>query len=599
MKISIKIAFLVFVAFVFAAKSFNAGVFASGIQDFNKNESYIYQGQIKQHAATNSENNIKTIKIYLENEHYTDAMLELNRLLEIKRNDPRIYIMSAELLRKTYQFDEAEKMAKKALMLDYKNSNAYLELGYVYFDKARMSSTSQETEENLEEYLTKSFDHFFMASQYDLSNPLPHVALAEAYYANRQNQKAKEEILKAKELCFNHPDAYYQIGNYYYKTKDYDKAKKFIKKSVELGNNKNHKAYYLVGRISEEEGNFKEAQQQYLQTLRLKPDMLEAQKHLDTLIKTSYKEKISEETSPKDLFANVDENLNLLMKADYFLMIDEFTKARELYVKLLEKNPKNISAAAGLAELYYSQWKEGFSVSNNFTADALYIIKSEPDKKNKIAFLKFKLINEVKIPENIRQNLINLSISETFEFYDLLNEARAEYLLGNFEECHNKLYKLLGIKLSNYEKFRILKHLCYDHNYYEALIVLDDLKKTYYYNKEIEPIERRIKIKLQVADEKLDEALKLWEAKKYNNSLSLYKEIISYFPAYKPAYLHYSLAMDSMGNYDEAYNNINVYYKLYKLYPDRQPEISEAEIKELIQELYTKIRGQIKEKTDK
>lgn len=69
------------------------------------------------------------------------------------------------------------------------------------------------------------------------------------------------------------------------------------------------------------------------------------------------------------------------------------------------------------------------------------------------------------------------------------------------------------------------------------------------------------------------------------------------FAVYKPAYLHYALAMDSMGKYDEAYEKYNVYYKLYKLYPDRNPEISESELRGLIKESYRKQKEQIKQKT--
>ena len=595
-----KLFFIIFISFIVFCIVKSPTVSASGIQSFNESKLYGNPQKEENTVTKNKEALIKKIKNYIENEQYTEAMLKLNELLATNTDDPRIYILSANLLRKTYQFDEAEKMAKKALQLDYKDSDAYLALGYIFFDKAKFSinnSDSKETAENTEDYLTRSFDHFFMASQYDQANPLPHIALAEAYYANRQKEKAKDEILKAKELFFGNPDAYYEIGQYYYKIKEYDKAKKYIKKSIDAGNNQNYKAYYLIGMISEQNGNIKEAQKAYLQSLKLKPDMIESQKHLDALIKTSYKEKKAEESTPQNLFTDIDENLNLLMKADYYLMIDEFTKARDIYIKLLQRNPQNKNAAAGLAELYYSMWKEGFQSSKNFTNDAIYIIKSKPSKKNKIALLKFQMINENKIPENVRQQLINLSISETYDFYDLLNEIRAEYLLGNYEECHNKLFKLMDMKLSNYEKFKVLKYLCYDHNYYEALIILDDLKKTYYHNEEIEPVEKRINTKFRIIDKKMDKALNLWKKKDYGGSIAIYENIINYFPTYKPTYLHYALAMKSMENYDEAYGKLNTYYKLYKLYPDKNPEVKEDEIKKLIKEIYTKEREQIKKRS--
>lgn len=602
MKIFGKTSVLIFASFVIAYFTGNFPLIASEIKAFNDSELYSKFRGVREGISSEADDRIKTIEAYIENEEYTKAMMELNKILEKKPDNPKIYILSAKLLRKIYQFDEAEKMAKMALERDYKSSDAYLALGYIYFEKAKFSANSEESAENPEithEYMITSFDHFFMASQYDPQSPYPHIALAEAYYANRQKQRSKDEILKAKELAFSRPEAFYEIGQYYYKINDYEKAKKYIEKSIESGRNKNYRAYYLIGRISEENGDVKKAQQLYLQTLKLKPDMLAAQKRLDALIKTSYKQKMNQKTTSKDLFEDINPDLNLLMRADYYLMLDEYTKARDIYIQLLQKDHQNANAAAGLAELYYSKWKEGFPISKNFTNDALFIMKTEPSVRNQLAFIKFQMINEPKIPEKLRQKLIKLSISETFEFYDLLNEVRAEFLLGNYAECHNKLFKLINLKLSNYEKFNVLKHLCYDHNYYEALIMLDELKKTSYNNREIEPIEQRIMTKFEIVEEKIAEALKLWKDKQYNKSISSYNYVMNYFPTYKSAYLHYALAMEELERYDEAYENLNTYYKLYQLYPDDNPEMTEQEINELMRDIYKKLQQKIKEKSIK
>jgi hypothetical protein len=349
--------------------------------------------------------------------------------------------------------------------------------------------------------------------------------------------------------------------------------------------------------IAEQDGKIAVAQKYYLQSLKLKPDMAEAQKRLDDLIKTAYKKRRADENTPVDLFENVSEDLNALLSAEYQLMLDEFTQARDIYVNLLEKNPENANAASGIAELYFAKWKDGFPASDKFTNDAIYVIRTKPTNKNAVSLLKFEMINTQKMPEDVRQKLINLSISETTEFYDLLNEVRAEFLLGNYEECHNKLYKLMKMNLSNYEKFKVLKYLCYDRNYYEALILIGDLKKTYYHNEEIEPVEARIYAKIQVADDMLNNALALWKEEKYNEAVVIYRGLMTCFSVYKPAYLHYALAMDSMGNYSEEYEKLNEYYLLYRLYPDRNPEISESELKGMIKDSYRKYREQIKQKS--
>ncbi len=571
----------------------NCPVSAAVTKDLKKFEIQENSVETEKKSIENTEKFINDIKLSIEKEHYTEAMLELNRLLNSITDKPELYVLAADLLRKTHQFEEAETMAKKALQLDYKYSQAYLALGNIFFDKIKYSKPDQ-MPENKEDILLKSFDYYFMASMYDEADPLPHIALAEAYNFNKQPQMARDEILKAQELSFNNPDALYLIGQYYFDLKEYDRAKTYIQKSIEFGRDYNYEAYYLVGKISEQEGYLEKAQKLYLKALKLKPDEIEIQKQLDNLIKTVYTGRKTEE--PTDLFENVDSDLKKLLKADYYLILDEYTKARDLYLELLKKDSQNPQAVAGLAELYYSKWKKGFDNSPDFINDAIYIIKSKPDERNKIALIKFQMINEHKIPENLRQKLIKLSISKTFEFYDLLNEIRAEFLLENYIESRNKLNRFLNMNLSNYEKFLVLKHLAYDHNYYEALMVLDDLKKTNYKNEEINPIEKRIKTKIQVADENLDKALNYWEEENHDRAISIYKNLMNFFPTYKPAYLYYGLAMRDMENYDEAYDKLNIYYKLYRLYPDSNPEITEEELNRIIQDLYAKISEQIKQR---
>ncbi|NLF82998.1 MAG: tetratricopeptide repeat protein [Candidatus Gastranaerophilales bacterium] len=573
------------------------GAYAASANSYKRTqESGNLRGKAESYSS-DKETLLQAVNRNIENEDYTEAMLQLNKLLISNPTEPRVYTLSSNLLRKTYQFNDAEKMARKAIQLDYKNSEAYLALGYVFLEKAKTAINAGQSALQQSEYLTNSFDHLFMASQYDQSSPYPHIALAEAYVFNKQPQKAKDEILKAQELAFDMPMAYYRLGQYYYQQGNYNKAGKYVEKAIKQGLTWCYKTHFLAGMIAEQDGKVMDAQKYYLQALKIKPDMAEAQKRLDDLIKTSYKKRRADENAPVDLFEDVSEDLNALLSAEYQLMLDNYTQARDIYVNLLEKNPGNANAASGIAELYFAKWKDGFPASDKFTNDAIFVIRTKPSSKNVISFLKFEMISSQKMPEDIRQKLINLSISESAEFYDLLNEVRAEFLLGNYEECHNKLYKLMKMNLSNYEKFKILKYLCYDRNYYEALILIQDLKKTYYHNEEIEPVEARIRTKIQIADDNLNKALALWKDKKYTEAINIYKSLMNSFAVYKPAYLHYALAMDSMGKYDEAYEKYNVYYKLYKLYPDKNPEISESELRGLIKESYRKQKEQIKQKS--
>ncbi len=544
-----------------------------------------------------TETSLKLIKHYLDNDQDTKAMIELNRIQGRVSNNSKFFILAANLFMKRGLLDEAEKAAKNAVKVSYNNPNAFIILGNVYFEKAISLENTQENFELRKNYLIKSFDNFYTAYKYNPASPFAHIGLANAYYMNGQTALAKDEILKANELSVNNAEALYLIGAYYYKTKEYEKAKTFLENSMSAGLKTRYKTYYMLGTLYEQEGAVEKAQQNYLSSLKIKPDFSEAQKNLDRLIKITYKEVETLSNKQKrtaDLFNNLNEELNTVMQADYFLAIDEFTKARDGYMKVLDKSPDNINAVTGLAELYYAKWSEGFANSADFINDSKYILKTKENPRIAISLTKFKLINEDLMPENVRQKLINLSVSETFDFYDLLNEVRAEFLLGNFEQSHEKLEKLLNFKLSNYEKFKVLKSLCYDHNYGESLVLIEELKKTYYHNEEIAPIENRIKTKLKVADEKLDQAIALYNNKdskqnNYSGAEEIIIQAVRYFPTYQKVYLHYAYLLEKQKRYKEAYEKAVVCQKLNKLYPSKNIELNDEEIKKFVQNLNKKL----------
>jgi len=540
---------------------------------------------------------IQLIKLYLDNDQDTKAMIELNRIQSRVSDNPKFFILAANLLLKRGLFDEAEEMAKKAVKISYNNPDAFIILGNICFEKANSFDSAPQSLELKKVYMKKAFDSFYTAYKYNPASPFAHIGLANAYYMNGQTSLALDEILKAKELSINNAEALYLIGEYYYKTKEYTKSKTYLEKSVSSGLTSKYKTYYLLGTLYEQEGSIQNAQKSYLKALKIKPDHTESQQNLDRLIKITYKEAetlSNKQKTTKDLFSNLNDELNTVMQADYYLAVDEFTKARDSYIKVLDTNPENINAITGLAELYYAKWAEGFANSADFVNDSKYILKTKENPRIVISFTKFKLINEENMPESVRQKFINLSVSETFDFYDLLNEVRAEFLLGNFEESHEKLQKLLTFKLSNYEKFKVLKSLCYDHDYDEALIFIEELKKTYYHNEELAPIMNRINTKYSVADEKLNQAINFYnnKDKKQNDFASaeyIIKQAIRYFPTSQKGYLQYAYLFEKQERYKEALEKANICYRLFKLYPDKKAEITEVELKKLIQNLNQKL----------
>lgn len=541
----------------------------------------------------NTEASLQLIKYYLDIDQDAKAMIEINRIKNKVNDNPKFFILAANLLLKKGLLDEAEDMAKKAVKISYNNADAFTTLGNIYFEKMSTFADTPENQELKKNYLTKAFDSFYTAYKYNPASPLPYIGLANAYYMTGQVSLANDQIMKAKELGINNADAFYQLGEYYYKTKDYAKSKSYFEKSVSAGLTSKYKTYYLLGTIYEQDDDIQNAQKCYLKALKIKPDHLQSQQNLDRLIKVSYKDAEAISQKPKtttDLFSDLNDELNMIMQADYYLVVDEFTRARELYKKILDKNPDNINAISGLAELYFAKWAEGFTNSTEFLDDSKYILKAKDTSRIAIPITKFKLINEDSMPEAVRQKFISLSVSETFDFYDLLNEVRAEFLLGNYEDSHEKLVKLLNNNLSNYEKFKVLKSLCYDHDYDEALLLINELKKTYYHNDEIEPIVSRINTKFSVIDDKLTQAANLYsnkDSKKndYAGAEEIIKQALRYLPTSKKAYLSYAYLLEKQDKDKEAIEKAHTCLRLANLYPDKSGIITEDSLKKLIQKL--------------
>ncbi|MEI8389108.1 MAG: tetratricopeptide repeat protein [bacterium] len=581
---------------------FAGNCFSCGASSWNTNRSGVL---VKERALTsainknpqNTDASIQLINLYLDSNQEAKAMIELNRIQKRVNNSPRFFISAANSLLSRGMYKEAENMAKKAVKISYNNIDAFISLGNIYFKKANSLGNTPEELELKKLCLIKAFDNFYTAYKYNPSSPFAHIGLADVYYINGQSALALDEILKAKELSTNNAQALYLIGEYLYKTKEFAKSKIYLQKSISAGLTSNYKTYYMLAKLSEQEGNNENAQKNYIKSLKLKPEHQQSQQNLDRLIKISYNDSemlSTKEKSTTDLFNNINDELNTIMQADLYLVADEFTKARESYISVLNKNPKNINAITGLAELYYAKWIEGFASSADFVNDSKYILKTKENSRVVIPLTKFKLINEDQMPEEVRQKFINLSISETFDFYDLLNEVRAEFFLGNFEDSHEKLEKLLTFKLSNYEKFKVLKSLCYDHNYDEALNLVEELKKTSYHNEELVPIVNRIAVKFSVADEKLNQSISLYSNKKnkkndYVTSEAIIKQVLIYYPTDKKAYLNYIYLLEKQKKYTEALEKTNIYQKLYKLYPDSNSEIKDEDVDKLILRLNQKL----------
>jgi tetratricopeptide (TPR) repeat protein len=532
--------------------------------------------QLRPKKPVKPANVIEQINSYINLNETQNALKLLNKAALTDPYNPKLFSIAAGLFYKSSQYSEAEMLARRALSLNSQDNNCYLILGNILlnnYKSSRLYNDSLPTDQDLS-LLNESMQCFNTVSENDPASALPHIGLAKVYLVKDNKSKVYDEILKAKELTGNNPDVLFEIGELFYECESYEKAIQYFKKSISANLKDSDKAHTIIADIYEKLGNLEDAQNEYAAILKYK-DSPEIKDKLEVL--NSKFAAVSDTNKTGDSNAKYFSDI---LEADSLLVMNRFSEARNLYLKILQKNPDNDEALSGLCELYYTQWLIGHYDTKKYYLDSPYFANIQPDSI-KVSIVKFRLAAEPERNDTLKEALEHIANNKSDDFYDKFNAARALFLLGNYITAGIKLQELSASYLSDYEKLNMAKLFYFDQNYPEAEKLLKEIQNPEY-SKLVKTLKDRISFKQAQANDILTKGLILFKEKQYKDAILKFEEELKLLPTDKKAHLYYAYSLQKTGNAEKAIDEINIYSNLELLYPSKKPELNMKDTQKII-----------------
>ncbi len=524
---------------------------------------------------------IKLADISLKKNNLESAGKYLNRAFQIEPRNSNIFITSAELMRKNSQYSEAEEILQKLNIENPTDIGLKLMLGDVYLED--FSKNRQKlNEEEKQTLLNRSLNNYKQASNLSPNNADIHIKLAKVYLELEKTAKAYDEILIADELGIKDTENLYFLADFYFKKENYDKAMKILQRSELYNQNKSAKAHLILAEIYEKLGDIQNAKNEYEIALKIIPK----DKTVEECIK-----RLVEMESPLTQLISADESLKyqnltpaeetLLTNAFIYLVTDKFINGRNLYNQILENNPVNFYAKEGLIEFYYIQWlNECFNPKNYF--EDYEFLEGLPDLEElKIANVKFNMMVGISNPIQTQYKLRMIAESPSLNYLQLLNSARAYFLLGEYNLSAYKTTSLINSPLPDAELYRIAGYLALDQNYYQAQKIFKSLVGKIP-PEQINPVLERITSKFNNADAIFNEGKILYKKRKYDKASEKFRLAINTVPEHKLSHLYYGYSLHKKKHKQEALKEIRIYKELDTLYPSDESEITDKKLEKTI-----------------
>jgi len=524
---------------------------------------------------------LKLADISLKKNNLEAARKYLNRAFQIEPKNSNIFISSAELMRKNSQYAEAEEILQKLAVQNPADISFKLLLADIYLEDFLKNKTKLNEEEK-QTLLNRSLNNYKQGSNLSPNDADIHIKLAKVYLELEKTAKAYDELLIADELGNKDTKNLYFLADFYFKKENYGKAVKILQRPELYNQNKSAKAHLLLAEIYEKLGDIENAKKEYSIALKITPK--------DKTI-TENLQRLTEMESPLTQLISADESLKyqnvtpaeetLLTNAFIYLVTDKFIDGRNLYNQILENNPENYYAKEGLIEFYYIQWlNECFNPKNYF--EDYEFLEGLPDLEElKIANIKFNMMVGASNPDQTEYKLRTIAESPNFNYLQLLNSARAYFLLGEYNLSAYKTTSLVNSPLPDAELYRIAGYLALDQNYYQAQKIFKSLSGKLP-PEQINPVLERIALKLNTADAIFSEGKILYKKRKYDKASEKFRLAINTVPEHKLSHLYYGYSLHKKKHKQEALKEIRIYKELDTLYPSDEPEITDKKLEKII-----------------
>jgi len=300
------------------------------------------------YKTNNDKEHSEKVQTYLPGGELKEALAgsvpaedSLKKALELNPKNDNAYVELGWSYRDQGKFSQAEDSFTKAIELNPKNDNAYVGLERLYRDQGKYSQAE---------------DLFKKLIELNPKNDNAYVELERLYRDQGKYSQAEDSFKKAIELNPKNDNAYVELGWSYHDQGKLPQAEDSFTKAIEL-NPKNDNAYVELGLIYRDQGQLPQAEDFFKKAIELNPKNYNAYIELGLMYQTQGKYSQAEglfkkliELNPKNDNAYVE--LGLIYRDQ-----GQLPQAEDLFKKLIELNPKNDYAYVELKRLYRDQGK--------------------------------------------------------------------------------------------------------------------------------------------------------------------------------------------------------------------------------------------------
>ena len=194
--------------------------------------------------------------IYKMEENYNEALYLVNKIIDKDKNIYPLKKEKAYVLYKLHRYEESIKICLDCLNLNKEDIDCLNILGCNYFEKTDFN--------NAEKIFKK-------ALEIDNNNSVILNSIGRLYHEKRDTKKAKEFLEKAFNINPNSYEIINNLGSYYKEEAKYEKALSLYKKAIDINSN-NPTLINNLAKVYFDLNNLKKAEKLCLEALKIKND---------------------------------------------------------------------------------------------------------------------------------------------------------------------------------------------------------------------------------------------------------------------------------------------------------------------------------------
>ena len=306
---------------------------------------------------------------YLNDSKFQEASLEFRNAIQIDDKLGAAHWGLARSYEGLQRYLEMVEEMRKTVALDPNNLEARIKLGNIYLNGSRgRADVIAESEKLAKEVLQK-----------DPNNIEGHILMGSVYFAQKQKDKAFEELNHAVQLDPNRVESYLSLARFHVVNKETDKAEALLKKAISVNNN-SALAHTEYGKFLAQFNRMSEAEAELRKGVEVGPKEINSWYTLASYYLVNRQFDKAEESYKTLATLEPNKPDGQVMLADFYVSMNRLDDAIGIYQGLLAKSPDYMRGRYRLTELLLS--KGDLQNANAQIEEAL-----KKDKQDRLALL--------------------------------------------------------------------------------------------------------------------------------------------------------------------------------------------------------------------